>query len=75
VSECIASSDKDVVGRKNGRSGLIFTTGDIKWVPPTQAEISGGYYEGNMSASGNTYYRDKIDGKWRVIKVVVRWIS
>ena len=27
------------------------------------AEVAGGYYEGNLSASGNTYYVVRKDGK------------
>jgi hypothetical protein len=39
------------------------------------AEVSGGYYEAELSASGNTYYMRKKDGKWVCEKNVMRWIS
>jgi hypothetical protein len=53
----------------------MFNTGAIKWVSPTEVEIAGGYYEGILSASGNTYYLEKDDGKWKVLKDVLHWIS
>ena len=74
-SECTASADKGVVDKKTGERGLVFNTGAIKWVSDTEAEISGGYYEAGLSASGNTYSLKKIDGKWKVIKDVMHWIS
>jgi hypothetical protein len=74
VSEC-DSSGAGVVDKKTGESGLIFKTGAIKWVSDTEVEISGGYYEAGLSASGNTYYLKKVNGKWTVIKDVMHWIS
>jgi hypothetical protein len=74
-SECDTSAQKGVVDKKTGESGLVFSTGPIKWVSDTEAEISGGYYEAGLSASGNTYYLKKADGKWKVIKNVMHWIS
>jgi len=75
LSECDSSDDKGVVDKKTGERGLIFTTGAIKWVSDTEVEISGGYYEAGLSASGNTYFLKKVDGKWKVIKDVMHWIS
>lgn len=75
ISECEMSADKGVLDKKTGERGLIFSTGRIKWISDTEAEISGGYYEAGLSSSGNIYYLKKIDGKWKVTKDVMRWIS
>jgi hypothetical protein len=72
VSDSV-STDRGVVDRKTGEPGLIFRTGVIKWISETEAEISGGYSEHNRSASGNTYYLQKADGNWKVIKAVTNW--
>ena len=62
--------DKDTGGK-----GLIFRVAQIKWVSETEAEVSGGYYEGGLSASGNTYYLKKENGKWVVTRSEMHWIS
>jgi len=62
--------DKDTGGK-----GLIFRVGGIKWVNETEAEVNGGYYEGGLSASGNTYFLKKQDGKWVVTRDEMHWIS
>lgn len=75
VSECSASAERGVVDRRTGEIGLIFRTGPIRWVSDTEAEISGGYYEAGLSASGNTYHLKKVGGRWKVTKDVMHWIS
>jgi len=74
-SACTASADKGVRDKKTGEQGLIFTVGFIKWVSNDEVEVDGGYYEASLSASGNTYYLRKINGKWIVVKDVMNWIS
>ncbi len=46
--------------------GLKFFIERIKRVSETKVEVSGGYYEGYESASGNTYTVELKDGKWVV---------
>jgi hypothetical protein len=46
--------------------GLSFYVGEMKWVDGTHVEVYGGYYEGLLSASGNTYTVEKRNGKWVV---------
>lgn len=74
-SECDTSTGKGAIDKKTGQLGLVFNTGPIKWVSDTEVEVSGGYYEAGLSASGNTYYLKKVHGKWRVVKDVMVWIS
>ena len=61
--------------KKTGEKGLVFGLGTIKWVSDTEVEITGGYYEAGLSASGNTYFLKKEKGKWTVTKEVRHWIS
>jgi hypothetical protein len=37
--------------------------------------VNGGYYEGNLSASGNVYTVERKDHKWVVTKDQMLWIS
>lgn len=67
-SESQLSPEMGVVDKASGERGLIFETGQIKWLSRTQAEITGGYYEGNMSASKSTFTVVKQSGKWVVVK-------
>jgi hypothetical protein len=75
VSECDESVIQGVVDKKTGEPGLVFRTGAIKWISDTEVEVSGGYYEGNLSSSGNTYYLKRDADKWKVIKNVMQRIS
>ena len=75
-SECGMSAEQGVViDKETGASGLIFNTGDIQWVSDTEVEVSGGYYEASLSASGNVYSLKKVNGIWTVIKEKMTWIS
>ena len=56
-------------------NGLKFRIDTINWLDKRTVEIEGGYYEGNVSASGNTYVLRRQKGSWRVIKKKPGWIS
>jgi hypothetical protein len=75
VSQCSASMEKGVVDKTTGRSGLIFRLESVRCSGESSCEVNGGYYEGNLSSSGNTYTLEKRDGKWVVTKDVMNWIS
>lgn len=68
-------NDFGVIDRRSGRQGLIFYQDSLKRISETKAEVSGGYYEGGESSSGNTYTVEKQNGKWIVTNKVTRWIS
>ena len=55
--------------------GLAFSVGAIEMKGTDSAEVSGGYYEANLSASGNTYYVRRRDGQWVCEREVMHWIS
>jgi hypothetical protein len=54
--------------------GLLFEIETIE-VKGRAAEVQGGYYEGFLSSSGNTYYVERSDGGWHVAKRREDWIS
>jgi len=57
------------------RDGLIFYIEEIRWINENEVEVSGGYYEGNLSSSGNNYQVVRKNGKWSVKKDKMKWIS
>ena len=73
VSEC--TEDGDIRDLRNDAPGLLFRVDAIKWLTSSQVEVSGGYYEGRLSSSGNTYYVQRRDGKWVVVRSEMHWIS
>ena len=74
ASECTASAEDGVHDKTTGARGLIFRVAATR-VRGEAAEIDGGYYEAGLSASWNTYYLEKKDGRWMVVKDVMHWIS
>jgi hypothetical protein len=58
-----------------GGRGLIFFVHDIRWLGPDEAEVGGGYYEANLSSSGNTYRVERRGGKWAVTDDTLNVIS
>jgi hypothetical protein len=73
-SKCVTSVE-GVFDRQTGEMGLLFQAGAIRWVADDQAEVDGGYFEGGLSASGNTYYLERRSGEWIVTRDVMHWIS
>lgn len=67
-SDSQLSPELGVVDKASGERGLIFETGTIKMLSRTQAEVTGGYYEGNMSSSRSTFTVVKQSGKWVVVR-------
>ncbi len=55
--------------------GLIFRVDKIKLVGKDRVEVEGGYYEGNLSASGVTFTVERKDGRWTVTNARRSWIS
>jgi len=55
--------------------GLKFYVSSVKQVAKDKVEVYGGYYEGGLSATGNTYVLEKKNGKWTVTKKTRRWIA
>jgi len=55
--------------------GLLFRIDRIVWLDRDTVEAEGGYYEGNLSSSGNTYRLRREGGTWKVISDEMNWIS
>lgn len=76
LSACSASASAGVIDKSTGKRGLMFRVDEeIRWVNADHAEIDGGYYEAGLSASGNTYFAQRKNGHWVVLKDVMHWIS
>jgi hypothetical protein len=73
-SECDTATG-EALAKKTGESGLVFYVGHIDWKSDSEVDVEGGYYEGNLSASSNTYTLRKVNGKWMVIKDTLNGIS
>ena len=73
-SECKVSG-RGVRDKATGGKGLVFNVAAIRWVTDVAVEVDGGYYEANLSASGNTYSLEKTDEGWAVVKDEMHWIS
>jgi hypothetical protein len=74
-SHAKVSFDKGVVHRETGESGLVFRVTAITFVGADAAVVEGGYYEANMSSSGNTYRVERKGGVWVVTDDKMVWIS
>jgi hypothetical protein len=68
-------SPEGVKDKTTGEIGLVFNVGDIRWISDEEVEVSGGYFEAGLSASGSTYQLRKIKGKWTVRSEEMHWIS
>ena len=75
ASECVVSEAHGVLDKATSARGLIFRVVKIEQTGDAKATVEGGYYEGNMSASGNIYTLEKMNGVWRVVGDVMLWIS
>ena len=73
-SESIESPE-GVKDKTTGETGLVFNVDDIRWLSDEEVQVSGGYFEAGLSASGNTYHLKKRKGKWAVESEQMRWIS
>lgn len=73
----IASVDHESVvrDRTTGKDGLIFTLSTVTCPAEDRCEVEGGYFEAGLSASGNTYYLEKREGKWVVVRDVMHWVA
>ncbi len=56
-------------------AGLIFRVDEIQEIDPETVEVTGGYYEASLSASGDTYRVELREGSWVVVKDTLNWIS
>ncbi|HEY1954609.1 MAG TPA: hypothetical protein VGH28_03340 [Polyangiaceae bacterium] len=72
---CTEDARNGVTERATGKRGLAFRIDSISWTDADHAQVSGGYYEAGLSASGNVYTLERAAGVWTVTKDEMTWIS
>ena len=75
ASEGFYRSDSAVFDKATKSTALLFRLKKIIWLNSNTAEVEGGYYEGNLSSSGNSYRVKRSNGKWIVESDTLKWIS
>jgi len=55
--------------------GLKFRVDSIERIDKNTVRVSGGYYEANLSSSGNIYTVVRKKGSWSIQKDEMQWIS
>lgn len=73
-SDCTYSV-QGVFDISTGVRGLLFRIESIREIDANKVEVTGGYFEAGLSASGNVYTVARINDGWTVIKDVMLWIS
>jgi len=74
-SQADVSAYEGVTDRASGKKGLLFRVTSVQWLAPDRAQVKGGYFEGGLSASGNTYVVGLSEGRWQVLEQTRDWIS
>jgi len=74
ISEC-GLVNHVVTDVTTGKRGLIFRVTQMRWISGKEVEVVGGYYEGGLSASGDTYRVVRQHGNWYVSEDRMNWIS
>jgi hypothetical protein len=75
ISRARVGFEEGVRHRDTGERGLVFGVNTIKRVSDDVVEVEGGYYEGNLSASGNFYRVERKAGVWVVTDDKMQWVS
>ncbi len=64
-SEChFSESNRRLVDKVTGESGVHLNTGAVKWISPTKVEVECSWYIGALAAGGSTYHLERVRGKW-----------
>lgn len=75
ASACHIASSSALLDSRTGKSALLFRITKITRISDTEFRVNGGYYEGNMSSSGNNYTVRKEGGGWSVTEDTTMVIS
>ena len=70
-----ASKSNGVVDPTTGMPAVVFGIEQIRLMSPEEAIVEGGYFEGGLSSSGNTFTVRRENGKWVVTQDKMNWIS
>lgn len=74
-SECKMDALDGVRDARIGMRGLLFYVAEIRWLASSKVEVSGGYYEDGLSASGDIYTVVQQHGSWIVTHDKLKWVS
>lgn len=61
--------------RATGANAIVHYVTNLSCHSPSRCTASGGYLEGNLSASGNRYEIERRNGRWQVTSDTMDWIS
>lgn len=75
ASNCVSDLIRGVRDKVTGKPGIVFFAAKVDWISANVVDVWGGYYEGGLSASGNTYRVVRRNGRWTVVKDHMNWIS
>jgi hypothetical protein len=67
--------ERSVIHKDDKQPGLIFHLDSIKWIDGKKVEVSWGYSEGPLSASGNFATVEYLNGEWVVTSDEMDWVS
>ncbi len=70
-----AWTDVAIVEKKSRKHALLFAITEILCSSASKCEVKGGYLEGNLSSSGNTYVVERNKDVWKVTGNTMHWIS
>jgi hypothetical protein len=73
-SSCIWN-DVAVVEAKSKEPALLFSVTKIDCASASKCNVEGGYLEGNLSASGNSFVVERGSSGWTVTSDQMNWIS
>jgi hypothetical protein len=77
VRRCTACgwNEGRIVDKESGKGALTFYVSKITWYSADEAEVAGGYREGNLSASNTRYRVTRSGGRWVVQDARLQVIS
>jgi hypothetical protein len=73
-SKCLWNRDR-WIDPANGRNAIVHYIVRFHCPSPTRCSAGGGYLQGNLSSSGNSYELERRSGRWQVTSDVTEWIS
>lgn len=75
ASDAASQDNMRVVHKYRSGRGLLFKTNKITWLDQSTVDVDGGFYESQMSLSGDTFRVARRDNRWVVVKDTRRYTS
>ncbi len=64
-----------IVGRADGKPGILFSVGRVRWLDASHADVTGGYVERRRATSGDLYEVSRRGKHWMVTGDMMRQLS